>query len=1071
MNLRIGQLRTEWNREKNNYKTQEIGTGVQKFVKDVLKCKELFNLEEGKLSTPDELRKDEFLCEYKTKSAKKVDIAIFVTPEVLIPVEVEQYTNIKAGISQLFEYQVDLERKYGILTDGYSWRFYNNNIYREFTLKEIFDETPLFLEFWQDYIKPENYYLSFFEPIGQLSLFKDSEQLDVENNREMFFEDISKLIKSFKQKLKLEHYFNGLSRREKEKKATEITYAYVIQFILYKTLVDNEFKNFGDEYKNYLKKTHEHIKKGRYKDILSIIRNVSAKISKNIYRPFIQEQEYISHRFQQLYNKVENQLSDVSSWLDIFLFINKYGFGNVRNEIFGYVYENYLKELYEDEKRGQYFTDPAVVNFMLHQVGYTTHAIREKIRKNELDKLSIMDPACGSGTFLYSAVDQIIRAFGKGTKNVSEKIEEIVTQNVFGLDIAEFPLYLAEMNVLMRMLPLIMSEKYNNPVDKKIKVFLTNDSVAEFISSPIDNTRVDEHVRGWGGRQPLLTGLEMQEPEFESFMRVREDVKEMKESLRNNQIPRRRFDYVIGNPPYVGYNECSRQGIVIFKMLQGKVKPKVELKNIYGMNLHSIPNSHKKYAPKPNLYAFFIAVGLALLKYSGKLCYIIPQTVLTTADLNVLRYHLAEYLTIEKIIIFSSYLFISRGLKRKKVIPTSSLIFVVSKKSPTSKHQVEIINYEDGQDTLQDTLDNILKGRRIRKKKILQTELLKNVVNWNFIKQEQTFIDFYGEYKKNSEDIAIYYDHKRAESYFKNRFYFDGGGKINRKLISNDSKDAYEIFDYRNNDYSRLKVKKSNKFYAKNRKISFPYGSQGIVTFNQSYKIIWRTRYPMGFQFCDRDMLLEGNQSLTIASNNRREILYLLSLLNSRLIRTVLEGNLRQEQEQAFFVAITSIKEYIRVPKITKENRHVKDEIIRKTEELLALEEKTLSDFVDFSGILMQRFKEVRIEKNCLLLIDGNKITKLEIKNYPELVRNILNRELNSDQLKFKNKKVRLSYLRSLPIIDSERQKNLKDYIDVLVFVLYFNIPVKKVKFSEIEEIKRLCSRNKYFTMIAKYQR
>ena len=58
------------------------------------------------------------------------------------------------------------------------------------------------------------------------------------------------------------------------------------------------------------------------------------------------------------------------------------------------------------------------------------------------------------------------------------------------------------------------------------------------------------------------------------------------------------------------------------------------------------PNNGKKYAPKPNLYAFFIALGLALLKNDGKMAYIIPQTILTETDYDVLRYHLANRTTI-----------------------------------------------------------------------------------------------------------------------------------------------------------------------------------------------------------------------------------------------------------------------------------------------------------------------------------------------------------------------------------------------------------------------------------------
>ena len=52
---------------------------------------------------------------------------------------------------------------------------------------------------------------------------------------------------------------------------------------------------------------------------------------------------------------------------------------------------------------------------------------------------------------------------------------------------------------------------------------------------------------------------------------------------------------------------------------------KVQINNIYGVNLHSVPDNHKKYSPKPNLYAFFIALGIALLKDNGNFVILFPK--------------------------------------------------------------------------------------------------------------------------------------------------------------------------------------------------------------------------------------------------------------------------------------------------------------------------------------------------------------------------------------------------------------------------------------------------------------
>lgn len=1048
MSKTIPQLKSIWNRERESYKTQEVGSGVQRFVKEVLECPSIFNLKEGTLSTPNEKRKNEFIYEKKTKDRRQVDFVIYINSDIIIPIEVEQYTNIEQGEGQISQYQSDLEKKYGILTDGHTWRFYNNNIYRVLTLGHLLSDTAYFLEFWKEYIKPEYYYLSFFEEAGQLSFF-GKEKLRIEDYRQLFLQDITTLIRSFRNKLRIEGYFNGLDRKEALKKATEITYAYIIQFILYKTLVDNRFGDFDNDYKGRIETIHNAIKNRSYKDILGVIDGVSHLISENIYRPFVKEQEHIRGKLLKLYYEAKNELSDVSPWLDIVVFIKKYNFQNVHNEIFGYVYENYLKELYEEGKRGQYFTDPSVVNFMLEQVGYTAQEIGNRIKAGELDKLSIVDPACGSGTFLYSATNEIVKSFSTITDETSKQVEKIVTSDVFGLDVEEFPLYLAEMNILMRMLPLIMGEKYNNPLDKKIRVFWTKDSIAEFIGSELITL----------GKQISFPD-EIIKPKLDSFIRSEEDLTEMKGSMTS--FPRRRFDYVIANPPYVSYNECSKQGVLAFDLLK---RGKVRLNNIFGVNLHSIPDNPKKYAPKPNLYAFFVALGLALLKDDGRLCYIIPQTILTAGDLDVLRYHLAKHVTIERIITFNRNLFIERGLKQKRVIPTSSLIIVVGKNGPSKTHEVKVINYKDAEDTIKDTLNNILRGKKIDTRKVKQSDLLKNVTNWNFIKQGKVFLDFYSSYESNTVPISIYYEHEVAQTKFGNRFYFDGGGSIETKSIVKDPLDAFEIFDYKRNNYQNYLVSRSSQFYPLTGKVAFPQGSQGIVTFHQKYKIIWRTKAIQKFQFTERPVLLVNNQSLLITSNSKKEIVFLLALLNAPITRLVLEKNLKQESEKDFLVSIKAIKKYVRIPRISSKNKQIKEEITKRTEEMLALEDKTLSDFVDFSGILMQKFDNVQVDGNTLVLVHDNQKIELQTKGDTGLIAGTIAEEFAARGLKFEKRTISLSELRNLQVIDFQKQAKLKDYIDDLAFALYFNIPLKKVSLEKAHEIRHACSASRYYQL------
>jgi hypothetical protein len=1058
--MKLKHLKKKWNEEKQSYKDREIGSGVHSFIRSFLESYDLLSLKEGSLSKKQRKRKNEYIYEEKSKEQRRADFVIYISSEIIIPLEAKCYGNIEAGVKQLFRYQKDFDKKYGILTDGFTWRFYNNNIpKKEFNLDQIFKNPNLFLDFWKEYIKPEFYYLSFFEPKGQVSLLKGEGALLVEKNRQMFFEDITKLIENFNNKLKIEGYLESLNEKFSEKTAIELTYAYIIQFILYKTLVDNKFGKLDKEFKKRVKTIHKYLKEKRYKETLGIIDGVSAQISENIYKPFKKEQEFIRKKLLKIYHGVENNLSDVSPWLEIFLFIKKYNFANIKNEIFGYIYENYLKELYEDKNKGQYFTDPNMVNFMLKQIGFTSKKIKEKYEKDK-NSISLIDPACGSGTFLYSAVSKIIKSFKNHTEEKSKRIEEVVNKNVFGLDIAELPLYLAEMNILMRMLPLIINKKYNNPVDKKIKVFLTEDSVSEFKDTSI-----------WSKDKERQYSLEYKSKGlgYKSYVRDEKDLNEMKNSLKNYpKISRLRFDYVIGNPPYISYNNCCRQKVKIFQLMKNN---EAKLSNIYGANLHSTPENSKKYRPNPNLYAFFLALGIALLKDNGKLCYIVPQTMLTAGDLDVIRYYLSKFSTLEKIIIFPHKMFTGRGLKQRKQVATSSIVLVIKKKKPKESHKVKIIYYKGKNNNIKKTLEDITKKRNIYKNEILQNRLLDNVLSWNFIKQDKKQLDFYNSYKDVGKNISIYYNHSLSMPKFKNKFFFDSGYSIDESKLPEVKKDKY--YCYPKTDSNFWTIKKCKGYWPNIRSGSSPFtiklrqANQGYNLLNSKYKVIWSYHNPKKFYFTEKPIIWARNQFCAIGSKSKNEVLYLFSILNSPLTSFVLKSNLRSKQEKNFLVSTTAIKNFVRVPKISSNNKYIKREIIKYAEKIIDLDKKRLSDFVDFSGVMVQKFDNFKITNKNLVLTYNKKKLKLPIIKNQKLVKSFLKEKYKKLlKLELEGKKIMLSELKDLFIINYQKQKEKRNYINDLIFALYFNIKFKKIGLAHIKEIRKKCSKNPFYDLL-----
>lgn len=234
----------------------------------------------------------------------------------------------------------------------------------------------------------------------------------------------------------------------------------------------------------------------------------------------------------------------------------------------------------------------------------------------------------------------------------------------------------------------------------------------------------------------------------------------------------------------------------------------------------------------------------------------------------------------------------------------------------------------------------------------------------------------------------------------------------------------------------------------------------------QKYKIVWSIKNPDRFCFTDHQIIFYMGKSSIICSNNKDEIFYLLSLFNSSTNKLILTSILKSENEKDYLVPIKSIKQFARVPKVTEDNKFIKDEIIKRTEEMLELEKVTLSALIDFSGIMMQKFDNVLIEDNNLILVKDNEQIECKIKNSIDLVSKIVNEKYIGEELNLSDKKVSLSELKSTPAIDFEKQKAIKDYIDDLVFSLYFNVQIKKIGFEFVDKIKKACQKNKFYKII-----
>jgi type I restriction-modification system DNA methylase subunit len=254
----------------------------------------------------------------------------------------------------------------------------------------------------------------------------------------------------------------------------------------------------------------------------------------------------------------------------------KYDFSIIESDVLGNIYEQYLGNILKStpkraklkeskthrKEQGIYYTPSYIVDYIVK------NTVGEYIRTHtpeEIKKVKILDPACGSGSFLIKAYKELENYwkqnsdFAQLTLDSEEfysKKVEILKNNIFGVDLDPKAVEIAQLNLLLQ-----ISEK-----GEKLPLLQNNIKVG---NSLIDDPSITDKAFKW-------------EEEFPEIM---------KEGG---------FDIIIGNPPY------------------SNIKSEDVLKNLsYFKNLsNGVVNSA----------TLFLKKSLDLLKKNGSLGFIIPKS-------------------------------------------------------------------------------------------------------------------------------------------------------------------------------------------------------------------------------------------------------------------------------------------------------------------------------------------------------------------------------------------------------------------------------------------------------------
>ncbi|MGC8556820.1 MAG: HsdM family class I SAM-dependent methyltransferase, partial [Fervidicoccus sp.] len=265
------------------------------------------------------------------------------------------------------------------------------------------------------------------------------------------FQSIAKKILEFYQGIKKteykrldESFILGLNSHLNA--AVDTAFKYVSEPVLRKWWREQNYEpvdKFGEEEKRRISRfslyvlankiVFYYVLKRSFENLNEITFSESAginEIKESIFSAF-ENAKRLSGDYETVFEKSDADLIPFSSEdmayhiRNLIKFFKLYNFSTLSQDILGNIYDTLISPG-ERHDNGQYFTPIPVVDLI--------NALT--IKKPDAN---VLDPACGSGTFLTRAFDLKLNLLGKDNKKTREKI----ISELFGVDIASYPAHLA----------------------------------------------------------------------------------------------------------------------------------------------------------------------------------------------------------------------------------------------------------------------------------------------------------------------------------------------------------------------------------------------------------------------------------------------------------------------------------------------------------------------------------------------------------------------------------------------------------------------------------------------------
>ena len=298
--------------------------------------------------------------------------------------------------------------------------------------------------------------------------------------------------------------------------------------------------------------------------------------------------------------------------------LSRWNFKTVKGDILAGVYDKYL-DVAKRRALGEVYTRPEICRYMLS-------------RCDAKPGDTVLDPACGSGTFLVEHLhSQLERLRGANALNV-EAVQSVL-QRIYGLDINPFSVVLSQIQMLWQLLDVFADL---SPEDQRSKA----KALVPHIMIEGGHTSLD----AFDQPMEVNTTIELDLGQGDSGGARFSGAFGAQVRRRLKAIATAQYDVVVANPPYVRAHRMvldERTKRAYHRIMDGQV----------------------------DLYCMFLYRALrSWLRPGGRTAFIIPIAVLEAGYAEGLRSVIAEYRLLEIVDLEPLRKLTFRGVKKQTII-------------------------------------------------------------------------------------------------------------------------------------------------------------------------------------------------------------------------------------------------------------------------------------------------------------------------------------------------------------------------------------------------------------------